>query len=202
MRIDLTGVDKPRKVEPKLLLHTTIPTSLSTINPRNLLGKELWDKVRKDVYASNNMFCQACGIGDVKLDAHECYEYSQKPCIATFKVIVPLCNSCHMYIHWMSVEPGKRLKYLQHGAKILLEAGLNVPRLVASKLSFTQPVPRNRQVEVYDGGFVVDLMTASWLLDIKNIYKYTDKHIKRRKLKQIIHKNRIALSFPEGRLRL
>lgn len=90
---------------PDLLLHPNIPKPMHGLNPRTIMGKEWWDKKRKEAYRINNNCCWACGIHkDVAryhqwLEAHESYNISYRLARMTLKEIVALCHSCHNYIH-------------------------------------------------------------------------------------------------------
>jgi hypothetical protein len=90
---------------PELLLHPNIPKPLHGINPRTILGKNWWDIERNKCYIKYNFHCLACGIPKYKakyhqwLEAHEVYDYKYIDGILTFIELVPLCHSCHNYIH-------------------------------------------------------------------------------------------------------
>lgn len=93
---------KPR---PELLLHPNVPKPLHGMSPRELLGKEWWDKVRQEVYKQAEYRCQACDTPKVWakyhkwLEAHEVYKYDYTIGRARMVEIVALCHSCHSFIH-------------------------------------------------------------------------------------------------------
>lgn len=95
----------PYYTRPQILLDNHIPKPLHGLNPRTLLGKEWWDKIRTQVYKQNNYCCWACGIHKTqakyyqRLEAHESYEIDYKLARMTLKEVVALCHSCHNYIH-------------------------------------------------------------------------------------------------------
>lgn len=140
MTVKLSFKHKPPKFRrPELLLHPTIPKSLSGVNPRTIRGDEWWNKIRKIVYAENNQCCWACGRHKSEdhffawLEAHEWYEYDGETCVATLKEIVGLCHTCHRFIHMGNTQRSYDLgeltypevrAILQHGADVLKEAGL------------------------------------------------------------------------------
>ena len=42
LKLDLTKIDMPLKIDPTVLLDLPIPQSLWAINPRNMMGKAWW----------------------------------------------------------------------------------------------------------------------------------------------------------------
>lgn len=104
----------PLFTRPDILLDNPIPKPLHGLNPRTLLGKDWWDKVRKTAYKLNNNCCWACGIHRSKakyhhwLEAHESYDINYRLARMTLKEIVALCHSCHNFIH-----RGRLLRLLQ-----------------------------------------------------------------------------------------
>jgi len=98
-------------VRPELLIHSTIPEALHSVNPRTIM-KSKWNTVRREAYAKNNYHCWSCGcyapfsIIDNKfeskdncLHAHEHYEFDYLRCKIELKEVVALCPLCHSYIH-------------------------------------------------------------------------------------------------------
>lgn len=92
-------------MRPEILLHPNVPKPLHLTNPRNLMGQKWWDEQRKIAYASTNNHCAACGVPSYQakyhkwLEAHELYEFDYPNGKMTFVEIVPLCHSCHNFIH-------------------------------------------------------------------------------------------------------
>lgn len=126
-------------MNPKLLTHPNIPKPLHGINPRTIMGKERWDVLRQEVYASTNYHCAACGVHKSKafyhkwLEAHEDYDIDYVRGIVTINKIVPLCHACHNFIHsgrlYMLFKSGEYSKkkcqhILQRGFTILAEHNL------------------------------------------------------------------------------
>ena len=119
------------KLKPKLLQHPNIPKPLHGLAPRVVKGQEWWDVVRQEAYASTNYHCLACGVHKTEakyhqwLEAHEDYNMDYKNGIMTIKEIIPLCHSCHNFIHsgrlsmTAKTYPGKIADILEHGIKIL-----------------------------------------------------------------------------------
>ena len=92
-------------VRPELLAQPNIIKPLHGLNPRGILWDAWRNRERKMVYAKNDYHCMACGIHKDKakyhqwLEAHEVYDIDFETCTYTLKEIVPLCHSCHNYIH-------------------------------------------------------------------------------------------------------
>ncbi len=123
-----------RTVDPRILLDAGPPSALYKVNPRNILGKEWWDKARKKAYSDFLNSCAACGKQWVRLEAHELYTVDKKIGKVYLRDIVPLCVDCHSYIHQdlhrVMLKKGK-LKFedvqriLLHGDTVLKKAHLS-----------------------------------------------------------------------------
>lgn len=125
----------PDWVEPELLTHPTIPDPLHRVNPRSIMGKTWWDKVRKASYAEHEFHCHACGVhksrakGNLKrLECHERYEIDYAQGRVYFQGVVALCPWCHQFIHsgrlFAMCQNGERprqwtLNVLLHGLNVL-----------------------------------------------------------------------------------
>lgn len=127
------------ETNPNLLSQCNIPKPLHGLNPRNLMGKEAWDVYRRNVYASTNYHCKACGVHkmDAKkhqwLEAHEDFEIDYNKQVMKLRQIIPLCHYCHQFIHSgllrRNYEAGRVdghhvLNVLMHGFYILYENNL------------------------------------------------------------------------------
>lgn len=122
---------KPR---PELLSMPNIPKPLHGLNPRTLMGQEAWDLRRREVYASTQNHCSACGVhkSNAKkhqwLEAHEIFDVDYKKGRATFVEIVGLCHFCHAFIHSGltsvrarkgQITPVEVRAIMQHGVDVL-----------------------------------------------------------------------------------
>jgi len=126
--------------DPTILTHPNIPKPLHGISPRNIMGQKWWDIKRKEAYKSTNYRCSACNVPREKakyyrrLEGHEYYNYNYTTGTLILKKIVPLCHSCHNFIHsgrlYAMYEKGEitfeRIKnILEHGFRILSENALD-----------------------------------------------------------------------------
>lgn len=126
-------------LHPEVLMHPNIPKPLHEVNPRNIMGKEKWDVVRQEAYASTDYHCIACGVhknqakGPKWLEAHEFYDIDYGMGRVEIEKIIPLCHYCHNFIHSgrLSMIIGKEkmrdevIDILEHGFNILSKHGLS-----------------------------------------------------------------------------
>lgn len=137
--------------EPSLLLCPNTPKPLHGVTPRTILGSSWWNKERRAAYASTNHRCKACGVPSAKamfhkwLEGHEWYDIDYMEGTATYIRTVPLCHSCHNYIHdgRMStlldlgkIPHAKYAKIIMHGDRVLADAGLSKPSMEQRELEF------------------------------------------------------------------
>jgi len=124
------------ELRPQLLQHPNIPKPLHGLAPRVIKGQDWWDETRQDAYASTNYHCLACGVHKEKakyhnwLEAHEDYDINYRTGEVNIKQIIPLCHSCHNFIHSgrlsVTAERYKIIDILKHGFKILEDNNLDV----------------------------------------------------------------------------
>jgi len=119
----------------EILAHPHIPKPLHGLNPREILGKEWWDKTRIEAQQRTNYTCAACGVRkeDAKkhqwLEGHEYWNIDYRTGRCEVVSIEPLCHYCHNFIHSGRLEKliGKEKtvdevkEILEHGFKILSE---------------------------------------------------------------------------------
>lgn len=123
-----------KTLKPQLLGQANIPKPLHGINPRTIMGASKWAKHRQ-VIVQNNPYCKGCGAANCILDLHEDYEIDYNNCIMKIRDYVPLCKSCHSFIHsgllrvfisnkTVSVESAKNI--LTHGFGICSTNNISV----------------------------------------------------------------------------
>ena len=116
----------------KLLTMPNIPRPLSELNPRNMLGKDCWNKMRKECFKKARYKCEACGkiLTSRGIQSHELYSYCYLTGTASFIRCVCLCEKCHKGIHsGHTVSEYKRgnisknelLDIMEHVFKIIYE---------------------------------------------------------------------------------
>lgn len=76
-----------------------IPQTSWGLSLANKLGKEEWDKIRKEVYKKANYRCQICGEDGV-LHSHEVWRFELKKKIQRLVGIECLCEMCHNVKHF------------------------------------------------------------------------------------------------------
>jgi hypothetical protein len=136
----------PQTLKPQLLGQANIPKPLHGINPRTIMGASKWAKHRQ-VIVQNNPYCKSCGASNCALDLHEDYEIDYNNCIMKIRDYVPLCKSCHSFIHsgllrvWVSektVSIQAARDILQHGISICAQHCIRIfagTALLAKELS-------------------------------------------------------------------
>lgn len=149
------------KLRPEVLVGPNIPKPLHGVAPRTVLGAKWWNATKKAAYAYTDNRCLACGTHASAckyrqwMEAHEVYDIDYVAGRMLYVETVPLCHLCHCYIHdgrlrWLmfigKLHFGKFAQVMQHGDKVLTEAGLP-PRL---------------PYEVRDLQFVEGIITGSY----------------------------------------
>ena len=64
------------------------------------LPPEVWDVVRKEVYARSKYSCMICGEENVELHCHEVWLYYEKDRIQKLQRLICICSKCHHIKHW------------------------------------------------------------------------------------------------------
>lgn len=91
------ATDKVKQTNLKLEIDL-VPKTCWYSNLRKELPKDKWDLIRKAVYKRAKNQCQVCGAENVRLEAHEIWEYENgKQILSGF---VCLCKMCHSVKHW------------------------------------------------------------------------------------------------------
>lgn len=141
----MSSLDKLRGVpltagwsrRPEVLCSPSIPLPMHGMAPRIILGQEWWDAERAAAFASTAQHCIACGIqrykGNGPLQGHEIYSIDFPKGRMTYVETVPLCETCHRFIHTGYLEtqlvkgeilPRDYSSIMAHGWTILRDAGL------------------------------------------------------------------------------
>jgi hypothetical protein len=116
---------------PEVLLCPNIPRPMHGVAPRVILGSKWWNQTRQAAYRSTNYHCLACGVPKSRarwkqwLEGHELYKVNHTKGKMIYLETVPLCFSCHNYIHdgRMSgllekgqISHGRFTAIIQHGS--------------------------------------------------------------------------------------
>tara|TARA_R110002020_G_scaffold69127_7_gene180177 strand:- start:2541 stop:3173 length:633 start_codon:yes stop_codon:yes gene_type:complete len=174
-------------LRPELLQHPNIPKPLHGLAPRVIKGQEWWDKTREDAYASTGYHCLACGVHKTDanyhnwLEAHEDYAFNLRTGEVRIKQIIPLCHSCHNFIHSgrlsITAERDKIIDILKHGFKILEDNNLDVSE---ATYMIAEEVGLKHNSKAIDCGVPEDEICNVWsewhlILDGKKYYsKFKD----------------------------
>lgn len=131
----------PFTPRPEILSMPNIPKPLHGLNPRTIMGREAWDVKRKEIYASTQYHCAACGVhkSEAKkhrwLESHELFEIDYEAAKAFLVEIVPLCHFCHAFIHSGLTRVRARKKQISaQDVRDILTHGCNVLRQGSSSI--------------------------------------------------------------------
>lgn len=97
-----------------------VPKNSFFDNFRDIFPKDEWDIIRKLVYKRDKYKCRICGLEDIRLEAHEEWDYKYSNNIQILNNIISLCKFCHLNKHLgfaeVLVNKEKTLKYniIQH----------------------------------------------------------------------------------------
>jgi 5-methylcytosine-specific restriction endonuclease McrA len=96
-----------------------IPKTCWFKNLRKSLKQSDWDKIRKEVYAKENMNCHICKAKFSRLEAHEVWEFDEKNHIQKLVNIIGVCSDCHNVIHFgLSQIQGRAEKAIDQFMKV------------------------------------------------------------------------------------
>lgn len=84
-----------------LITMPNVPRPLHGLPPREIMGKTMWNKVRKRCYYNAEYRCEICGDDPQKghLHAHELYSYNFMEGTGRFERCVAICKQDHDFIH-------------------------------------------------------------------------------------------------------
>ena len=140
-------VPPPFVPRPEILLHPNIPRPLHGVAPREILGREWWDRVRAEAKQKTAGKCTACSAspydlsqrkyGPKWLEGHELYSIDYVAGRMTYLETVVLCHYCHCFIHdgrtRIMYETGRMMlemyvTVVTHGQQVLTAAKLRSPK--------------------------------------------------------------------------
>lgn len=122
---------------PRILEQPVIPLPLHGVNPRSIMGRPAWDKVRREVYARHDYRCAVCGVPSREalfkpwLEAHERFEIDWRARTMTLIGMEPLCKACHSCCHTGLMEVNLAARRItRKDARTMLEHGTDVLRQI------------------------------------------------------------------------
>lgn len=75
-----------------------VPRTVFYSNVRELVPKDVWDKIRTEQYKKAGHRCEICGARG-GLDCHERWEYDDEKHVQRLVGFAALCKNCHMIKH-------------------------------------------------------------------------------------------------------
>lgn len=152
LRAALNQAPPPKKWKrrPEILCLPNIPPPMYGLAPRVVLGQKWWDETRQEAYRSTDFHCIACGVHQYSarfhqwMEGHEVYDTDYLLGRLTYVETVPLCHSCHCFIHdgrlkWQlglkEITATKYLMIMNHGRRVLKQAGIVKPPLYSGPVA-------------------------------------------------------------------
>ena len=88
-------------IDPLKLTIELIPESSWYNNVRSHVSKEVWDKLRNEVYFNASYKCEICGGKGHKwpVECHEVWEYDDVNHVQKLVRLIALCPNCHTTKH-------------------------------------------------------------------------------------------------------
>jgi hypothetical protein len=78
----------------------SIPACNWHISLANMLPREVWDTLRREVYFKARYICEVCAATDVEVHAHERWQYDDRKRTQKLVGIQCICKDCHDIRHW------------------------------------------------------------------------------------------------------
>lgn len=82
----------------RVLIPEMLPVSTWEQNVRNLMGTEVWDRMRKHAYQAAGFRCEICAQSGM-LEAHEKWVLSNETGVQRLSRLIALCPLCHKGHH-------------------------------------------------------------------------------------------------------
>ncbi|MFA5433078.1 MAG: HNH endonuclease [Candidatus Paceibacterota bacterium] len=88
-------------IDPLKLTIELVPESSWYNNVRSHVSKEVWDKLRNEVYFQASYKCEICGSKGHKwpVECHEVWEYDDINHVQKLVRLIALCPNCHKVKH-------------------------------------------------------------------------------------------------------
>jgi hypothetical protein len=98
-----------------------VPKTAWFKNLRSELPKDLWDRLRTQVYKNANYVCEICGgIGPTHpVECHEVWSYDNTNKVQKLERLIALCPACHEVKHMgLAAKRGRQDIALRHLAEV------------------------------------------------------------------------------------
>lgn len=160
----------------EILCQPHVPKPLHGLNPRIILGKEWWDKVRKEAQRLNNYKCFACGIHKSQaklhkwLEGHEIWKIDYNTGECKVIGIASLCHYCHNFIH------SGRLSCLIENREIEVELAQDI-------LQYGFDLLKNKNLKVFEFTYLLAkelIVVDTYDVDYYTVYdncEWSDYHL-------------------------
>lgn len=108
--------EAPPENDARILGMPNIPKPLHGKNcqPRTIVGKTNWDKMRRRCYFNAKYKCEICGYESTKpadIHAHEVFSIDYESGESKFERLICLCKKCHL----SGIHSGRALTMYKHG---------------------------------------------------------------------------------------
>jgi len=87
-----------------------VPSSVWYSSLYQLLPRNVWHRIKQEIYSKEGRKCYICGSREGRFSAHEFWEYDDKDHIQRLVAVHHLCNLCHKIKHigfWCHTSDGK-----------------------------------------------------------------------------------------------
>lgn len=87
-----------------------VPSSVWRSSLYQLLPRNVWHKIKQEIYTKEGRKCYICGSTEGRFSAHEFWEYDDRDHIQRLVAIHHLCDLCHKIKHigfWCHTAEGR-----------------------------------------------------------------------------------------------
>lgn len=156
--VTVTRWTPPEKNDARVLGMPNIPKPLHSLAPRTVLGKHVWDQMRRATYAKADYVCEACGERCDKgfMDAHELYDIDYEHANETFVRTIGLCRACHR----LGIHTGRALTLYEKNSPLMSKDKLlfGAEHAFSTIAKWNKEHPDDEPIRVY----------STWLSYLKN----------------------------------
>lgn len=117
--ITITKWEAPDEPGVKILTMPNVPYPTHNLAPRTVLGRKVWDEMRRKCYDDAGHRCEVCGAEGV-VHAHELYDIDYENQTVTFNRCVCLCPLCHL----RCIHTGRALTLYKKNSPLMTRSAL------------------------------------------------------------------------------